>query len=105
MKMTKESVMQTLLNEPNWKTGDTETFEVTLSQGWKFTLRKEEPTYAPYQYSLNGKKIGTPETWGRRYKSMADAFLHIVNRLNENANIKNKYASIEEWLLKGKELC
>lgn len=30
------------------------------------------------------------------------AFLHIVNRLNDNANIKDKYKSIEEWLLESK---
>ena len=71
-----------------------------LSQRWEFTLQKEEKTYFPYEYSLRGKKIGTYETCARRYTSMEAAFLHIVNHLNENAAIDDKYKSIEEWLLK-----
>jgi len=62
-------------------------------------LRKEEEIYEPYKYSLRGKKIGTNETWSRRYRSVEEAFLHIINHLNENANIKNKYNYIEDWLL------
>lgn len=62
------------------------------------TLRKEEREYLPYKYSLTGKKVGTNETWSRRYRSMEEAFLHIVNDLNENVVIKNKYNNLEEWL-------
>ena len=102
LEMTKEYVMQTLREEHLWKVGESDTFEVMLSQKWEFTLRKEEEIYAPYKYALNGKKLGTHETWSRRYRSMDAAFLHIVNRLNENANIKDKYKSIEEWLLESK---
>lgn len=29
---------------------------------------------------------------------MEEAFLHIVNDLNENVVIKNKYNNLEEWL-------
>lgn len=99
LEMTKEYVMQTLREEHLWKVGESDTFEVMLSQKWEFTLRKEEENYAPYKYALNGKKLGTYETWSRRYRSMDAAFLHIVNCLNENVNIKNRYKSIEEWLL------
>lgn len=102
MKMTKKYVLQTLKEEHLWEFGESDTFEVMLSQKWEFTLRKEEETYAPYTYSLNGRKIGTNETWSRRYRSMEEAFLHIVNRLNENANVKNRYNYIEDWLLEGK---
>jgi hypothetical protein len=102
LEMTKEYVMQTLREEHLWKVGESDTFEVMLSQKWEFTLRKEEEIYAPYKYALNGKKLGTHETWSRRYRSMDTAFLHIVNRLNENANIKDRYKSIEEWLLESK---
>lgn len=97
--MTKEYVLQTLREEHLWKVGESDTFEVELSPKWEFTLRKEEETYAPFKYSLTGRKIGTHETWGRRYTSMEEAFLHIDNHLNENANIKNRYNSIEDWLL------
>lgn len=102
LEMTKEYVLRTLREEPLWKVGDSDTFEVMLSQKWEFTLLREEEKYAPYKYALNGKKIGTHETCGRRYISMDAAFLHIVNHLNDNANIKNKYKSIEEWLLGSK---
>ena len=101
--LEKEYVMHTLREEHLWKVGESDTFEVMLPQKWEFTLRKEEEIkYAPYKYALNGRKLGTHETWGRRYRSMDEAFLHIVNRLNENANIKDRYKSIEEWLLESK---
>ena len=98
--MTKEYVLRTLKEEHLWKTGESDTFETMLfSQKWEFTLRKEEATYAPYKYSLHGKKVGSYETWSRRYKSMEEAFLHIVNNLNDNANVKDRYNYIEDWLL------
>ena len=100
--LEKEYVMHTLREEHLWKGGESDTFEVMLSQKWEFTLRKEEEAYTPYKYALNGRKLGTHETWSRRYVSMDAAFLHIVNRLNENANIKDRYKSIEEWLLESK---
>lgn len=94
--MTREYVLQTLKKEHLWKPGKEETF---LSQQWGgVTLRKEEREYLPYKYSLTGKKVGTNETWSRRYRSMEEAFLHIVNDLNENVVIKNKYNNLEEWL-------
>lgn len=100
--MTREYVIKTLIEEHLWEEGRIDTFSFKLSQEWEFTLRKEENEYEPFKYSLTGRKIGTCETWGRRYKSMEDAFLHIVNNLNENPNIKDKYKSINEWLLKKK---
>lgn len=100
--MTKEYVSRTIQEENLWKEGKTDTFSFKMSQMWEFTLRKEEKMYEPFKYSLCGKKIGTYETWSRRYVSMEAAFLHIVNHLNENANIKDKYRSIEEWLLESK---
>ena len=33
---------------------------------------------------------------------MGAAFLHIVNDLNENVMVKDKYDSIEDWLLENK---
>ncbi len=101
-KMTKEYVLRTLIEEHLWKLGEADTFEATLHQKWEFTLKREEKHCLPYKYSLTGKKIGTNETWSRRYISMEEAFLHIVNGLNENVAIKNKYNYIEDWLLENK---
>jgi hypothetical protein len=97
--MTKQYVLETLRNEHLWKPGDTNTFQIELSQLWEFTIRKENEEYFPYIYSLVGRKIGTNETWSRRYQDMDSAFLHIVNNLNENTAIKNKYENINQWLL------
>ena len=55
--------------------------------------------YSPYKYILTGNKIGSHETWTRRYVSISAAFLHIVNDLNENADTSDKYKSIDTWLL------
>lgn len=98
-KMTKEYVLKTLREEHLWKEGESSLFSIMLSQKWEFTLRKEEKMYLPYKYLLHGKKTGTYEVWERRYVSMEAAFLHVVNHLNENKNIRNKYGSIQEWLL------
>lgn len=100
--MTKEYVFRTLREEHLWETGEEDTFDVMLSQKWEFALKREEEQYLPYKYSLTGRKIGTCETWSRRYISMEAAFLHIVNDLNENVMVKDKYDSIEDWLLKNK---
>lgn len=102
--MTREYVLRTLLEEHLWKVGESDTFEVVLSSKWVFTLRREEEIYSPFRYSLEGRKVGTSETWSRRYYDMKGAFLHIVNNLNENANIRNRYSCIEDWILKGKDM-
>lgn len=100
--MTRGYVLHTLREEHLWENGQTDTFEVMLSQKWEFTLRREEKEYLPYKYSLTGKKIETNETWSRRYISMEEAFLHIVNRLNENVMVEDKYTYVEDWLLENK---
>lgn len=65
---------------------------------WKITIRREEEKYFPFKFAIEGEKIGTNETWNRRYTEIEKAILHIVNNFNENANIKNKYSNIEEYL-------
>lgn len=94
----KKYVLDVLREEPLWKIGHEIVFDATLAQKWKFTLRKEDAC-PPYRYSLKGIKTGTCETWIRRYKSADDAFLHVVNHLNENTNVKDRYACLEDWLL------
>ncbi len=100
--MTKGYVFRTLREEHLWKSGEEDTFEVMLSQKWEFTLKREGEQHLPYKYSLTGRKIGTQEMRSRRYISMRAAFLHIVNDLNENVMVKDKYDSIEDWLLENK---
>lgn len=65
---------------------------------WDFVLTPCSPRYLPFKWSLEGKQKGTNATWGRRYTSLANALLHVANGLNENANIPNRYSSIEDWI-------
>lgn len=98
-KMTKEYVLRILREEPFWTDGKRIRFFAMLSQLWEFTLQKEDAMYSPHKYRLTGNKIGSHETWARRYVSISAAFLHIINNLNENADTSDKYKSIDTWLL------
>lgn len=98
--LRKEYVEQLLREEHLWKAGESDSFAVEMSgKEWEFSLRREEDAEcAPLKFALEGTVAGTNESWNRRYPSMAAALLHIVNHLNENAAVKNRYESIEEWL-------
>lgn len=55
--------------------------------------RKYKPNnYIVKGYHENGSRIS------RRYNTVDRAFLHILNSFNENASIKNKYASLDDAL-------
>jgi len=95
MKLNKEYIIRTLEEERLWKEGEEDTFKYC---DWIITLRKEENIYFPFTFSIHGKKNNSCETWSRRYKSMEDAFLHVVNGFNENANIKNKYKTMFDYM-------
>lgn len=100
--LTKEYIERSLMKEDLWKVGEKDSF---IYGDWHLTLRREEDFYCPFKYSLNGKRqtptsIGTYETWTRRYISMEAAFLHILNRFNENAGVKNQFNSLHDALNK-----
>lgn len=65
---------------------------------WHLTLTCEDEWALPFKFKLDGFKSGTNETWCRRYISMKEVFLHILNRFNENANIKSQYTPLNEAL-------
>ena len=106
-KMTKVFVARTLGSEPMWKPGDEVTFEFTYryyGNKWRMTLRREPSQYEPFKYALEGTKLlhdGRPTeytaTHSRRYPTMERAFLHLLNHMNDNVNIRNKYKSLEQW--------
>ncbi|QJX80389.1 hypothetical protein [Priestia megaterium] len=92
----KKYVIDLLSRCKEWQVGD---FEEFTYKHWDLTLIKEEPKYAPYAFALQGvNTIGTG-TWGRRYYDANKAILHALNRFNENANIKDQYNTIEEFLI------
>jgi len=95
MSLNKDYVLTTLSEEKLWKVGESDTFNF---KDWNITLRKEEEIYKPFTFSIYGEKDNSCETWSRRYTSMEEAFLHILNRFNENANIKDKYKTLFDVL-------
>ena len=98
--LNKKFIKQLLERKNDFKTGEKVNFIYKNDNEniWNLTLRREEKKYSPFISSLEGKRIGTDETWGRRYTSLEKAILHILNDFNENINIKNKYTNIEEYL-------
>lgn len=92
--LNKEYIKQTLKFEKLWKIGESDSFNFF---SWNLTLIKEEEKYAPYKYSLKGTH-DNGSCMSRRYKSMEDAFLHILNRFNENAAIKDKFQTLEDYI-------
>lgn len=47
---------------------------------------------------MSGRKVNTHETISRRYVDVESAFLHIFNCFNENADIKDRYDSLDKAL-------
>ena len=95
MSLSKEYILTTLHEERLWKSGESDTFSFGP---WVLTLVREDDWALPFKFALHGSKSGTNETWSRRYLNMEQAFLHIFNRFNENANVKNRYATLDEAL-------
>lgn len=96
--LNKDYILTTLSEEKLWKVGESDTFIYEMSSTWIITLRKEEEIYKPFMYSINAKKNKTNETWSRRYATMENAFLHIINHFNENINVRNKYETLSDFL-------
>ena len=98
--MNKEFVLNTIMESESWKEGQHIVFRYKNFHGieWKLIFRKEEKEYLQFKYSVSGRKINTHETISRRYVDAESAFLHIFNCFNENANIKDKYSSLENAL-------
>jgi len=89
-----------LERKDNFKIGEKVNFiyKNDYNNVWKLSLSREEEQYAPFLFSVEGKKVGTNETWCRRYTSIEQAILHIANCFNENANIKDNYNNLEEYI-------
>ena len=93
--MNKAFIIETIRDSKTWNEGQRIVFRYN---NWNLILRKEESIYNPFTFSISGNKEVTHETIGRRYISVEDAFLHVLNGFNENDAIKNKYASLDETL-------
>lgn len=93
--LTRPYIENLLKEERLWKEGETDTFQYA---NWVITLSKENKESFLCKYVIEGKKIGTNETWCRRYLSVKRALLHIVNNFNENISIKDNYRNISEYI-------
>lgn len=78
-----------------WRIGEKIYFEYG---DWKLVIRRETKTYAPFLFSVEGEKTNGLGTIGRRYYTLEDALLHILNHFNENAAIKNRYMTMDDAL-------
>ena len=93
--MNKAFIIETINSSKTWNGTERIVFR---HNNWNLILRKEDSIYNPFTFSVSGNKEGTHETISRRYISVENAFLHILNGFNENATIKNKYDSLDEAL-------
>lgn len=105
MKEIDTALLLRLLREEHlMKPGESDSFAIRINgRVWEMTLKRESEDYLPFKYSLKGRCteptiVGTHATWGRRYKTMDAALLHCFNAFNENANVRDRYNSIEEVL-------
>lgn len=101
--LTRDFVRVLLHFEPKLNVGEGIEFYTHLhGNRWDFKLTREEERYAPARYILegNGGKYGT---WCRRYLTMERALLHIVNNLNENKAVPNRYNTLADWLNEGED--
>ena len=92
--MTRDFVRVLLHFEPKLDVGESiEFYSILHCNRWDFKLTREDERYYPHRYILEGTG-GQYGTWSRRYRTMEQAFLHILNNLNENKNIRNRYKTI-----------
>lgn len=92
----KDSINQMLEEERLQKPGESDSF---VYDEWELSITKEEPKYSPFEYSVRGNH-NNGSSWSRRYTSMEKAILHILNDFNENANILNRYDSLEDAFMR-----
>lgn len=93
--MNKAFIIETLKKCIFWEDGQDVIFKY---KNWELTFRKEESIYNPFTFSISGKKIESNETISRRYTNAESAFLHVLNRFNENTDVKNRYDTLDDAL-------
>lgn len=94
--LSKELVERLLHEERFMKEGETDYFRHKMDFDWYICIKKERTEYT--NYTISACCLDNIQTHSRRYKTLSDAILHCLNNFNENASIKNKYQSIEDYL-------
>lgn len=96
------ALIHRLLDEEHlMKPRESDSFRLRLHFDWFATLRREdERLYAPFKYTVKAYCLDSIQTFERRYTGLEEALLHCLNGFNENANVPDRYKSIEEYLSK-----
>ena len=95
--INREYIETVIKEEKLWKAGECDYFTFN---NWDITLKKESKEYAPFLFTINGINNKTGSSWNRRYTSIEEALLHLFNGFNENANISDRYKSVEHFIVK-----
>ena len=96
--MTRREGMELLTKGESLSVGEYVEFAHMLhGNKWTFKLIREEDRYAPFKYRLEGNG-GSYGRHCRRYVTVEQALLHVVNLLNENSNVRNTYKTLMEWI-------
>ena len=83
------------------KPRESDSFRLRLHFEWFATLRREdERLCAPFKYAVKAYCLDSIQTFERHYTGLEEALLHCLNGFNENANVPDRYKSIEEYLSK-----
>lgn len=94
-------ILRLLREESLMKPGESYSFTLNINGAqWEMKIERESEAYLPFKYALTGKRVepwpcGTHATVSRRFTTIDGALLHCLNHFNENANVRNRYNSIE----------
>lgn len=96
--LTPEFVQRLLDEEHLMKAGESYSFTIQLFFLWYVRIRREPENLAPFKYALEACCLDNIQTFSRRYTTLEKALLHCLNGFNENANIQNRYQSLQDYL-------
>lgn len=96
------ALIRRLLDEEHlMKPRESDSFRLRLHFDWFATLRREdERLCAPFKYAVKAYCLDSIQTFERHYTGLEEALLHCLNGFNENANVPDRYTSVEEYLSK-----
>ena len=99
------ALVRRLLDEEHlMKPGESDSFKMQLHFQWFVRIRKErEKLYTPFRYTVEAFCLDNIQTFTRRYVKLEEALLHCLNGFNENADIPDRYRSVDEYLTKNQK--
>ena len=99
-RLTPELVRRLLDEEHLMKAGESDSFTIQLYFLWHVRIRKEPANLAPFKYALNACCLDNIQSFSRRYTTLEKALLHCLNGFNENAAVRDRYQSLQEYFHK-----